>query len=246
MVVISAMLWLQFVLSSVILTPLFVILFMLTRPFDSQLRILHFFSCFWGAQYIWINPFWSLKIKNRSNFNDKQAHIIVCNHQSLVDIIVIYSLFRHFKWTSKSENFSLPFVGWVLSLNNSIRIYRGVPGAYEKFAENAHKALKNGSSVVIFPEGTRSKDGKLGRFREGAFLLVHEAKVPVLPMVIVGSASAVPKNSWIIQVKQKIILKVLDPVPYSSIEGSSAKETSCLVRNIISRELESALSEQSQ
>lgn len=225
--------------SSIILSPFLVLLWLFTRPFDRQLRILHLFSCFWGAQYIWVNPFWSLKIINRENFDETIPHVIVCNHQSLVDILVIYSLFRHFKWTSKAENFRLPFVGWVLSLNNSIRIYRRASNAYEKFAFQARKALKANSSIVVFPEGTRSPDGTLGRFKDGAFMLAHEEKVSILPMVLDGTSAAVPKKGWVIRGKQRIFLKVLHPVPYASFKDLSVKDTTAMIRNIIKEEYSS-------
>ena len=163
---------------------------------------------------------------------------MICNHQSLVDIIVIYSLFKHFKWTSKAENFRLPFVGWVLTINNSIRIYRGARDAYERFAIKAIKALKQGSSIIVFPEGTRSSDGKLGKFKDGAFRLAHEARVPILPMLLDGTAAAVPKKGWVIMGRGMISLKVLDPIPYESFESLTVKETSEMVRGVIEGELE--------
>lgn len=230
LIIISALLWLQFIISSIVLTPLLILLWLITSPFDRQLRILHLFSCFWGAQYIWVNPFWSLEITDRYKFDDRQPHIVVCNHQSLVDIIVIYSLFRHFKWTSKAENFRLPFVGWVLAFNNSIKVYRGAQDAYDKFAKQAMKVIEQGSSIMIFPEGTRSINGRMGRFKDGAFMLAHEAKVPILPMLLDGTAAAVPKKGWVIQGKGKISLRVLDPVSYDDFKGLSVKETRELVR----------------
>lgn len=229
LIIVSVSLWMYFLISSIILTPLLVLLWLLTRPFDPRLRLLHKFSCFWGAQYIWVNPLWSLEIQNKKLFNDKLPHIIVCNHQSLVDIIVINSLFKHFKWTSKIENFKLPFVGWVLGFNNSIPVYRGAHDAYARFSARALKELKAGSSVVMFPEGTRSRTGKLGKFKDGAFMLAKEAGVPVLPMVIQGTSAAVPKKGWIIRKKQKIFLKILDPVPFKDFKDLSVKEFSSMV-----------------
>ena len=234
----SILLWVHFILSSIILTPFLILLRISTFFFDPQLKILHKFSCFWGAQYIWVNPMWSLKIEHKERFNDRQAHIMVCNHQSLVDIIVVYSLFKHFKWTSKVENFKLPFVGWVLSFNNSIPVYRGAHDAYIKFAARAIKELNAHSSIIMFPEGTRSQTGKLGRFKDGAFKLAHDAKVSILPMVIHGTSAAVPKKGWMIKGKQKLILRVLDPVHYNSYKHITVKETSDMIRNIIHSELE--------
>lgn len=237
-IILSVFLWIHFVVSSIVLSPFLLLIYLISLPFDPKLRLLHKYSCFWGAQYIWVNPFWSLKIENKERFNDRQAHILVCNHQSLVDILVIYSLFKYFKWTSKIENFKLPFVGWVLTLNKSIPVFRGASDAYIKFAARALKELGSGNSIVIFPEGTRSRSGKMGRFKDGAFLLAHEAKVPILPMVIYGTSAALPKKGWMIKKRQKLILKLLEPVPYSFYKDLTVKETSDLIHKTISSELE--------
>ncbi len=235
--ILSVLLWIWFSASCVILTPFLFVIWAVTAPFDKRLAILHKYSCFWGAQYIWTNPLWHLTISNRSNFDDRKSWIVISNHQSLVDIIVINSLFKHFKWTSKAENFRLPFVGWVLSLNRSIRVYRTSRDAYQRFRVQAIHAMELGSSLMVFPEGTRSKGGSLGRFKDGAFMLAHETKTGIIPMVLDGSARAVPKKGWSLTGRVNIKLKVLDSVPYENFENLSLAETTAMFRGIIDREL---------
>lgn len=162
---------------------------------------------------------------------------MVTNHQSLVDIVVIYSLFRHFRWTSKVENFRLPFVGWVLTFNRSVRVYRNDPDAFEKFRKIAVSELNRGNSIMVFPEGTRSRTGELGRFREGAFRIALETEADILPMVLDGTSRAIPKSGWSLTGRQKMILKILDPVPYNEYLDSSADEIKNLVRAKIETEL---------
>ncbi len=234
---ISVLYWIWFVLSSVILTPVLLLLWALTVLFDRRLAILHKFSCFWGAQYIWVNPLWHLHIADRHKFDDRKAWIVISNHQSLVDIVVIYSLFKHFKWTSKAENFKTPFVGWVLAFNRSVKVYRASRDAYRQFRLQAEKALNMGSSLMVFPEGTRSRDGKLGKFKEGAFLLAHQTHTGIIPMVLDGSAKAVPKKGWSLTGRVNITLRVLDPVPYEEFSELSPVETAARFREIIDAEL---------
>jgi 1-acyl-sn-glycerol-3-phosphate acyltransferase len=162
---------------------------------------------------------------------------MVSNHQSLADILVIYSLFRHFRWTSKTENFRLPFVGWVLMLNRSIRIYRGEADAWKKFEVQAVKALKDGNSIMIFPEGTRSRTGEPGRFREGAFQLAHNMKTDILPIVLDGTWKAVPKSGWVLTGYQEMVVKVLDPIPFSDFEQMTVPELTHFVHDLILKNL---------
>ena len=234
---ISLLLWIYFVVSSVILTPIALLIWLLTVLFDKNLRILHLFSCFWGAQYIWVVPYWSLKIYDRKKYDRHNHYIMVSNHQSFADIVVIYSLFRHFRWTSKVENFRIPFVGWVLALNRSIRIYRGANDAYIRLKEQAADALRKGNSVMMFPEGTRSKDGKMGKFKDGAFHLAHETHTDILPMLIEGTFGVVQRKGWILTGSEKMILKVLDPVAYKDFCNLSVHATSDMIRERIEKEL---------
>ncbi len=235
---ISAVLWLWFVISSLILTPPLFVIWGLTFFFDRRLRILHLYSCFWGAQYIWVNPLWRLKIIDREKFKSSRAQVVVSNHQSLVDIIVIYSLFKHFRWTSKLENFRLPFVGWVLRMNKSIKIFRNDPDAYEKFREQALKALSDGNSIMIFPEGTRSKNTRLRKFKEGAFRIALETGSDILPVVLNGTGKAIPKKGWSLEGKQKLVCRVLDPLSYDVFKNKTAAETAEMTHQIIQKALD--------
>jgi 1-acyl-sn-glycerol-3-phosphate acyltransferase len=233
----SILLWTYFFVSSLILTPIAVLLWLLTVLFDKNLRVLHLFSCFWGAQYIWIVPFWSLKIYDRNKYDNRNHYILVSNHQSFADILVVYSLFKHFRWTSKAELFKIPFVGWVLSLNRSLKVYRGANDAYQKLKEQAVSALRNGNSIMVFPEGTRSRGRAMGKFKDGAFRLAHETKTDILPLVIDGTSKVVPKTGWILTGKEKMVLKVLDPVPYEDFNTLSFASTSNFIREKIEKEL---------
>jgi 1-acyl-sn-glycerol-3-phosphate acyltransferase len=235
--IISVLLWSWFLFSSIIFTPVLLILLIFSFLVDRKRKLLHLFSCFWGAQYIWVNPFWRLKISGRENIEKGKVYMMMSNHQSLVDIVVIYSLFRHFAWTSKLENFKLPFVGWVLSANRSIRIYRNSNQAFELFREQALKTIQRGSSIMIFPEGTRSKNDQLGHFKDGAFKIIHEMKMDVLPMVLDGTSKAIPKKGWSLTGKQRMVLKVMPPVPFDEIANETVGETKAKLRTLILNEL---------
>ncbi|MCB8994598.1 MAG: 1-acyl-sn-glycerol-3-phosphate acyltransferase [Bacteroidales bacterium] len=229
----SILMWILFLISCFILMPVLLFIWAVTWPFDRNLWLVHRFSCFWGAFYIWMVPLWSLKIEGRKKLKDNHVKILVSNHQSFADILIVNSLFRHFRWTSKVENFKMPFVGWVLTLNRSIKIYRAAGDAFQKFKDQAVKSLAEGNTLAIFPEGTRSRTGEMGKFKEGAFMLALQTKTDIFPMVLDGSAKAIPKKGWVLTGRSKMILKVLDPIPYESFKDMTPGELSLKVHDII-------------
>ncbi len=205
---------------------------------DKNLKILCKFSCFWGAQYIWVIPLWKLKIVGREKVSNTKVQILVVNHQSFADILVMNSLFKHFRWTSKAENFKVPLVGWSLTLNRSIKIYRGATDAWHRFENQAISSMEAGNSLLIFPEGTRSRTGNIAKFKEGAFRLALKTKTEIQPLVLDGTAAAVPKSGWVLTGKQKMILKALDPLPYESFKDLTPAQLAEKVQGIISAALD--------
>ncbi|MEO6029413.1 MAG: lysophospholipid acyltransferase family protein, partial [Candidatus Binatia bacterium] len=149
-----------------------------------------------------------------------QAYVVVSNHQSLLDILVLFRLYRHFKWVSKAEIFRLPFIGWNMSLNRYIAIRRGDPKDAVRMMTACGDALESGSSILIFPEGTRSVDGELRDFRHGAFTLALRHHVPILPIVLDGTVDALPKYG-VVSPGADIVIQVLDPI---SVDGFSDVE----------------------
>ena len=102
-----------------------VIIFVLTVPFDRRRVVLHQYSCFWAAFYIYCNPIWSLRVTGRERLRWRGPAVLVANHASLIDILVLFSLYRPFKWVSKAANFRLPFIGWNMYLNGYVSVDRG-------------------------------------------------------------------------------------------------------------------------
>jgi 1-acyl-sn-glycerol-3-phosphate acyltransferase len=151
---------------------------------------------------------------------------MISNHQSILDILVLYSLFRHFKWVSKIENFHLPVVGWNMSLNRYIRLDRQRSKSFLKMIRDAEKSLSEGNSVMIFPEGTRSLDNHFRSFKEGAFVIALRSKKPILPIVLHGTGDAIPKKGFVLRKNSNIRVRVLEPVPFESFSHMTAAELS--------------------
>jgi len=226
-----------FVTVSFIYFPLAVIVRGTTGLFDRRLTFLHLTSTVWASCYSWLSPIWSVAITGRENVDRKKAYVMVCNHQSMLDIPFIYRTFLHFKWVAKASLFKLPVIGWNLSLNRHIKLERSSMMSQRKMIKHCAMHLQNGSSVMIFPEGTRSRNGELRAFKEGAFLIVRQQKTDILPIVIDGSYKALPEKGFFPNKKQKVCLHILPPVRYETVKDMSTRQLSEHIHAIIAAEL---------
>jgi len=138
--------------------------------------------------------------------------VIIANHQSMLDILLINCLRYRFKWISKIENTKVPVLGWYLRMAGYLTVNRGDEESKAEMLENALICLKKGSSIMIFPEGTRSLNGEIGFYKRGAFLLAIQAGVPILPVLIDGTSEILPKHGLKFGSGYNVHIKVLDPV----------------------------------
>lgn len=233
----SLFFWIFIILTSLLAFPIAVLIKLLTMVFDKRLILLHRFTCLWASLYSWLNPFWSVRVSGRSHIKRNQVYVYVCNHQSLADILVLFRLFVHFKWVSKIENFRVPIVGWNMYLNRYIVLVRGSMKSQLKMIKDSRKTLAEGSSILIFPEGTRTRTGKLRPFKSGAFQIAKKTGTPIVPIVLNGSADALPKAGFVLRGKHIIDIRILEPITPDQFQEKSAKEITEEVRSIISDEL---------
>jgi len=233
----SLLYWLFFILSCFLFFGIALLIWITTFPFDRQQRLQHWWSCVWGWFYIWTNPYWPLKIEGREKIDRSAVYVAVSNHQSIIDILVINSLFFHFKWVSKKENLYIPFVGWNMVLNRYVILDRASRKSFIRMMKDCRRHIRQGSSVMIFPEGTRSTDGNIRSFKDGAFRLAHQMNCPVLPVVLDGTGESLPRKGFIIRKKTPIRVRVLDPVTPDRFSDIEPSELSTMVRGM----MESAL-----
>jgi 1-acyl-sn-glycerol-3-phosphate acyltransferase len=144
--------------------------------------------------------------------NPRNPYVVVSNHESFVDILLISHLPFEMKWMSKSEIFRLPLVGWMMRLARDIRLERGDRKSGVKALQESRARLQQHVSVMIFPEGTRSHSGELAEFKDGAFRLAIQARVPILPLAVVGTRDALIKHDWRFGYSRAEV-RVLDPIP---------------------------------
>lgn len=204
---------------------------------DKRRRLLHLYSCLWGYHYVACLPLWRASWTGRANVARDKTYMIVANHQSLGDILVLFGLFRHYKWVSKASIFKVPLVGWNMVANDYVGLVRGDKESIASMLDHCRRHLQQGSSILMFPEGTRSATGKLKEFKHGAFTLAQQVGVPVVPIVIDGTLKALPKHGLMIRSPwfMKIQVSVLEPVP-----PDAASDPGCLaelVRDRMAEEL---------
>ncbi len=226
----SLLAWITMILTSLLITPIFLLVWGATFWWDRRRVAAHYMGTFWAWHYQSLIPFWKLRLEGRKKIPFRRPVVMVSNHRSLVDILALYKLRRPFKWTSKAENFRLPFVGMVLSLTRSIRITRESVRSGHQFLSQAEEEIRKGSSVLIFPEGTRSHSGTMRPFKEGAFLLAKKTGCGIIPIVHSGSEKTFDRGSWVLKGRAEIRIRVLDEIGPRDVERLDIRELMALVR----------------
>ena len=232
----SLLFWAGIAVTSALLFPIALLIWLLTAPFDPRRRVLHQFTCFWASLYTWLNPAWRVHVIGRANVRPGVAYVMVANHLSFLDILVLFRLRRHFKWVSKIEMFKIPAIGWNMWLNRYVPLKRGDKQSIANMMQICRERLDEGSSLMIFPEGTRSRDGRLQKFKTGAFQLALETKSPILPIVVSGTSNALPKHGFVLRGRHQIGIRVLPEIPYETFATLSVDELTARMRALYVRE----------
>ncbi|TAJ06860.1 1-acyl-sn-glycerol-3-phosphate acyltransferase [Marinilabiliaceae bacterium JC017] len=150
-------------------------------------RIGSFFGVLWARISSLVTPM-LVSVKGKENISPKQSYVVVSNHQSAYDIFILYGwLGVDFKWIMKKELRKAPGIGYASAKVGHIFLDRSSPRAAIESIQHAKAKLVNGTSVVVFPEGTRSRSSQMRRFKKGAFKLAYELDLPILPLTIVDS-----------------------------------------------------------
>jgi 1-acyl-sn-glycerol-3-phosphate acyltransferase len=184
-----------------------------------------------------VNPAWKLHISGDIVSDPRRPYVVVSNHQSLADIPLVSNLPWEMKWMAKKELFRLPVVGWMMQLAGDITVDRQSARSGAQALLRAQRYLERKCSVMVFPEGTRTLDGRVRQFADGAFHLAVKAKVHILPLVIEGSRDCIPKNSWKFGKSSEIFLKVLSPIDTCSLTVEDVPALRDKVRMAIMREI---------
>lgn len=234
---ISALIWLASGLLTILLFFVVLLLVIVLFPFDKKRKIAHTQCFWWSDAVISLNPYWDISASGLENIDKDKTYVIIANHQSLGDIVILYQTHMQFKWVAKQSLFKIPFIGWCLSLTKHIKLLRGDFSSVKKVYREASHWLRNDMSVLFFPEGTRSETNEMNVFQNGAFKLAIKEKKPILPISIKGTRDAIPKGDWVFKTNVSINLKVLPAIETEDFKPADFAQ----LRDIVREKLEAAL-----
>ena len=208
-------------------------------PIPNREKLVHAQCFWWSDALVGLNPYWKLKVEGLKNIDHNQTYVIVANHQSLADIIIIYKIHAYFKWVAKKNLLKLPFIGGLLWVNDHVILARGEFGSIKAVYRQAAVWLRKGVSMLFFPEGTRSGTDDMNEFQNGAFKLAIKEKRPLLPVFIGGTREAIPKGGWIFKTKVSGRLVVLPPIDTTKYKSADY----AVLRDLVREKLQALASE---
>jgi 1-acyl-sn-glycerol-3-phosphate acyltransferase len=208
--VVSVWAWLVLVLSILVLVPLTGLVRLATISDPGRYRAGRTFRMI-GVVTSKANPLWRFAVSGNVPTDPRRPYVVVANHESFVDILLLCHVPMEMKWMSKSDFFKMPVLGWGMRIAGDIRLDRGDKKSSVRALQACRDRLDKRVSVMIFPEGTRSASGELGEFKDGAFRVAIDAGVPVLPLAILGTRDALVKHDWRFGVSHAEV-RVLDPI----------------------------------
>ena len=209
-------------------TIFFGILAILASVLDSKGNLPHKSGRLWGRSILVAGRI-KVTVKGLSNIDPDRSYIYMPNHQSNFDIPVLLAhLPVQFRWLAKAELFKIPIFGYAMKRVGYISIDRSKRRKAMQSLAKAAEVIRNGVSVIIFPEGTRSDDGKILPFKQGGFIVAVDSGVPIVPVVLKGTHSIMPKNR--ISVKSgSVVLEIKKPIESS---GYNRKTRDALMEKV--------------
>ena len=203
--------WLVLGVIIVVWVPLVAVVRLVTAPFDRGRYAAGWLFRRLPVVHQVLNPLWRFRIVGELPPDPRRPYVVVSNHESFVDILLISHLPWEMKWLSKTEMFKIPLVGWLMRMAGDIELVRGDKESVARAMRACAETLDRRVSVMIFPEGTRSASGELGTFRRGAFQLAIDSQLPILPLAVHGTRGALRKHDWRLGVSDAE-LHVLEPI----------------------------------
>lgn len=186
----------------------------------------------WARICAFVTPM-PVRVTGREHVDPTQSYVVVSNHQSHFDILVLYGwLGIDFRWVMKQELRSVPALGVACERLGHIFIDRSDHGAAVRSINSARERITGGTSVLFFPEGTRSDDGHMRQFKKGAFRFAIDAGLPVLPVTVSGTSDVLPARRYDLR-PGRAVLVIHEPITTDGLGSTDLRALSDRVRGTI-------------
>lgn len=221
------------------------IVWLVTAPFDPGRYAAGRAFRYLAVASTWLNPYWHFHTNGVAITDPRRPYVVVANHESYADIFLVSHLKWEMKWLAKDTIFKIPVMGWMMRMAGDVPIIRGNRGSGMQALEACRDRLSKRVSVMIFPEGTRTRSDDLLPFKDGAFQLAVSAGAPIIPIAIAGTRDAMAKGSFSFR-RATAICKVLQPIETTGLTNADVsslrektRELIASARRDLQRELES-------
>ena len=226
------------ILDTIVIGTLVIIVSLFSRTGN----VAHLLARLWANAILWVSRA-RVTVSGVEKLDPQRSYIYMPNHQSNADIpLLLGRLPVQFRWLAKAELFKIPLFGRAMRGVGYISIDRSNrKSAFESLARAA-ETIRNGTSVLIFPEGTRSRDGRILPFKKGGFVLAVDSGVPIVPIVIHGTRNIVPKGHLMIR-SAPVSMQILDPVETADYTRKTKDELLARIRKILVENVETETKE---
>jgi 1-acyl-sn-glycerol-3-phosphate acyltransferase len=225
----------------VLSTCLFVGMGIVMLPFVGDLVVNRTVLVWWARFNCLMIPM-RVRVAGRENIQKGESYVVVSNHQSLIDSILLVGYLKmDLKWVMKKELRKVPVFGYAAEKGGQILLDRSNPKAAYESLGRAEEKTAGGTSIVIVPEGTRSRTGELGEFKKGAFWLAQNLRMPMLPVTIINTRNILPPDTLDL-FPGRVVLKIHEPVDPADYDEASMDRMISDVRQVIQRGLDESVS----
>lgn len=229
---VTAWCWTIWILIVLVTFPLLCLVFVCTAPFDPGRYAAGRLFRVMGSLGARLNPWWHFHTSGVRVTDPRRPYVVVSNHESYADIFLLCYLPWEMKWLAKKTIFNIPVMGWIMRMAGDVPLVRGNRASAVGALAMCRDRLTKRVSVMVFPEGTRSKDDDLLPFKDGAFALAVEAQVPVLPIAIAGTRTAMAKHSFRVG-RTTAACRVLPPISTAGLGPDDVAALKAHVRDVI-------------
>lgn len=230
--------WLVFIPLVALSTVFFGSMCLLLAPFMSPRRVAQWTAVPWSRFGLWLSRI-KVEVRGREYVAPGQSYIVVANHLSLYDIWVLYGwLGMDIRWVAKKEVRYIPIIGIACVALGHVFVDRSDPVRAAASLEKAKRRICNGTSIIFFPEGTRSRNGELQQFKKGAFRMAHELLLPVLPVSIRGTREILPSDTSDLTPGREVTVVIHAPIPVTDQDKPEVDHLLSLSRSAIAAGLE--------